>query len=97
MSDLIRVVVLTTYADDADILAALRAGALGYLTKDASRSQIAHAVRAGGSRPVGTRPAGAAAPGSRRRPAQPTAPRAPAPRAGPARPTNSAPAISPTA
>ncbi|PWU43270.1 DNA-binding response regulator [Micromonospora globispora] len=41
-----RVVVLTTYADDADILAALRAGALGYLTKDASRRQIAHAVRA---------------------------------------------------
>jgi DNA-binding NarL/FixJ family response regulator len=40
------VVVLTTYADDADILAALRAGALGYLTKDASRSQIAQAVRA---------------------------------------------------
>jgi DNA-binding NarL/FixJ family response regulator len=41
-----RVVVLTTYAEDADILAALRAGALGYLTKDASRGQIAHAVRA---------------------------------------------------
>jgi DNA-binding NarL/FixJ family response regulator len=41
-----RVVVLTTYAEDADILAALRAGALGYLTKDAGRSQIAAAVRA---------------------------------------------------
>jgi DNA-binding NarL/FixJ family response regulator len=41
-----RVVVLTTYADEADILAALRAGALGYLTKDAGRTQIAHAVRA---------------------------------------------------
>lgn len=40
------VVVLTTYADDADILTALRAGALGYLTKDAGRSQIAQAVRA---------------------------------------------------
>jgi DNA-binding NarL/FixJ family response regulator len=39
------VVVLTTYADDEDILAALRAGALGYLTKDAGRTQIAHAVR----------------------------------------------------
>src|SRR5689334_3615448 len=39
-----RVVVLTTYADDEDILAALRAGALGYLTKDAGRTQIAHAV-----------------------------------------------------
>ena len=41
-----RVVVLTTYADDEDILAALRAGALGYLTKDAGRVQIAQAVRA---------------------------------------------------
>jgi DNA-binding NarL/FixJ family response regulator len=42
----IRVVVLTTYAEDVDILAALRAGALGYLTKDAGRVQIAQAVRA---------------------------------------------------
>jgi DNA-binding NarL/FixJ family response regulator len=41
-----QVVVLTTYAEDADIIAALRAGALGYLTKDAGRVQIAHAVRA---------------------------------------------------
>jgi DNA-binding NarL/FixJ family response regulator len=41
-----QVVVLTTYAEDADILAALGAGALGYLTKDAGRVQIAQAVRA---------------------------------------------------
>jgi DNA-binding NarL/FixJ family response regulator len=41
-----RVVVLTTYAEEADILAALRAGALGYLTKDANRVQIAGAIRA---------------------------------------------------
>jgi DNA-binding NarL/FixJ family response regulator len=41
-----RVVVLTTYADDEHILAALRAGALGYLTKDAGRGHIAQAVRA---------------------------------------------------
>jgi DNA-binding NarL/FixJ family response regulator len=41
-----QVVVLTTYAEDADILSALRAGALGYLTKDAGRVQIAQAVRA---------------------------------------------------
>ncbi|WP_432839273.1 response regulator [Dactylosporangium sp. CA-092794] len=41
-----RVVVLTTYADDEHILSALRAGALGYLTKDAGRVQIAQAVRA---------------------------------------------------
>jgi DNA-binding NarL/FixJ family response regulator len=41
-----RVVVLTTYAEDADILAALGAGALGYLTKDAGRVQIEQAIRA---------------------------------------------------
>jgi len=41
-----QVVVLTTYAEDTDILGALRAGALGYLTKDAGRAQIAQAVRA---------------------------------------------------
>ncbi|SCF46139.1 response regulator [Micromonospora mirobrigensis] len=40
-----RVVVLTTFADDEHILAALRAGALGYLTKDAGRAQIAQAIR----------------------------------------------------
>jgi DNA-binding NarL/FixJ family response regulator len=33
-----RVVVLTTYADDESIIGALQAGALGYLTKDATRS-----------------------------------------------------------
>ena len=31
----IKVVVLTTYADDRSVIDALRAGALGYLTKDA--------------------------------------------------------------
>jgi DNA-binding NarL/FixJ family response regulator len=41
-----RVVVLTTFADDEHILTALQAGALGYLTKDAGRVQIAQAVRA---------------------------------------------------
>jgi DNA-binding NarL/FixJ family response regulator len=41
-----RVIVLTTFADDEHIIAALRAGALGYLTKDAGRVQIAQAVRA---------------------------------------------------
>jgi DNA-binding NarL/FixJ family response regulator len=40
-----QVVVLTTYADDEHILAALRAGARGYLTKDSTRVQIAQAVR----------------------------------------------------
>ncbi|MBN9193162.1 MAG: response regulator transcription factor [Cellulomonas sp.] len=40
------VLVLTTYADDDSILAALRAGARGYLTKEAGRSELAAAVRA---------------------------------------------------
>ncbi len=41
-----RVVVLTTYADDESIIAALQAGALGYLTKDATRAEIGRAVLA---------------------------------------------------
>jgi DNA-binding NarL/FixJ family response regulator len=41
-----KVVVLTTYADDESILNALRAGALGYLTKDATRTAIGQAVTA---------------------------------------------------
>lgn len=40
------VLVLTTYADDASIVGALRAGARGYLTKDAGRTELAAAVRA---------------------------------------------------
>lgn len=39
------VVVLTTYADDVSIADALRAGARGYLTKDAGRQEIAAALR----------------------------------------------------
>ena len=45
-----RVLVLTTYADEDAIVPALRAGARGYLTKDASAEQIEaaiHAVHAG--------------------------------------------------
>ena len=45
-----RVLVLTTYADQDAIVPALRAGARGYLTKDASAEQIEaaiHAVHAG--------------------------------------------------
>ena len=41
-----RVVVLTTYADDESIIGALQAGALGYLTKDATRAEIGRAVAA---------------------------------------------------
>ena len=39
------VVVLTTFDDDESILAALHAGARGYLTKDADRATIIQAVR----------------------------------------------------
>ncbi len=39
------VVVLTTYADDRSVLDALRAGARGYLTKDAGGTDIRHALR----------------------------------------------------
>ena len=39
------VLVLTTFADDASVMGALRAGARGYLTKDASRAEVAAAVR----------------------------------------------------
>jgi DNA-binding NarL/FixJ family response regulator len=40
-----RIVVVTTYESDADILRAVEAGAAGYLLKDASRSELAEAVR----------------------------------------------------
>jgi DNA-binding NarL/FixJ family response regulator len=43
------VVVLTTYADDESILDALRAGAIGYLTKDAGRDHIRRAIEAAAS------------------------------------------------
>jgi DNA-binding NarL/FixJ family response regulator len=41
----IKVVVLTTYADDHSVLEALRAGALGYLTKDAGADEIRQALQ----------------------------------------------------
>ncbi|MGI9005489.1 MAG: response regulator [Streptosporangiaceae bacterium] len=41
----VAIVVLTTYADDGSILAALRAGARSYLTKAADRAEIASALR----------------------------------------------------
>ncbi|MEE1753840.1 response regulator transcription factor [Streptomyces sp. SP18CS02] len=40
-----RVLVLTTYDTDADILAAVEAGAVGYLLKDAPPEELAAAVR----------------------------------------------------
>jgi DNA-binding NarL/FixJ family response regulator len=42
----VRVLILTTYDTDTDILRAVEAGAIGYLLKDASRSELADAVRA---------------------------------------------------
>jgi DNA-binding NarL/FixJ family response regulator len=41
-----QVLVLTTYADDDSLFPALQAGARGYLTKDASAEEIAHAIKA---------------------------------------------------
>jgi DNA-binding NarL/FixJ family response regulator len=41
-----RIVVLTTYETDTDILHAVEAGASGYLLKDASRTELAGAIRA---------------------------------------------------
>jgi DNA-binding NarL/FixJ family response regulator len=48
----VRVLVLTTYADDDAVLPALRAGAAGYLTKDTTGEALVAAIRtvaAGGS------------------------------------------------
>ena len=44
-----QVVVLTTYADDESIVGALRAGAIGYITKDAGRDHIGRALEAAAS------------------------------------------------
>ena len=41
-----RVIALTTYADEPTVLGALRAGARGYLTKDAGAEEIQHAIEA---------------------------------------------------
>jgi DNA-binding NarL/FixJ family response regulator len=40
----VAIVILTTYADDTSVLAALRAGARSYLTKDADRADIVRAL-----------------------------------------------------
>lgn len=42
----IKIVVLTTYETDSDILRAVEAGAAGYLLKDASPTELAAAIRA---------------------------------------------------
>ena len=43
-----QVIVLTTYADDASVFAAVQAGARGYLTKNASAAEIRQAIAAVG-------------------------------------------------
>jgi DNA-binding NarL/FixJ family response regulator len=42
----VRVLVLTTYDTDSDVLPAIEAGATGYLLKDAPRDELLRAVRA---------------------------------------------------
>ncbi|MFE3754775.1 response regulator [Nocardia tengchongensis] len=41
-----RIIVVTTYETESDILRAVEAGAAGYLLKDASRAELANAIRA---------------------------------------------------
>jgi DNA-binding NarL/FixJ family response regulator len=43
---LVRVLVLTTYDTDADVVRAIEAGATGYLLKDAPREELFRAIRA---------------------------------------------------
>jgi DNA-binding NarL/FixJ family response regulator len=45
-SPAVRVLVLTTYDSDQDVLPAIEAGATGYLLKDAPREELVRAVRA---------------------------------------------------
>lgn len=40
-----RVIILTTFDDDANVFEGLRAGALGYLLKDVSGAELANAIR----------------------------------------------------
>lgn len=40
-----RIIVLTTFSGDARVIAALKAGAAGYLLKDVSAAELAHTVR----------------------------------------------------
>lgn len=69
----VRVIMLTSFGENAKILAALEAGAIGYLLKDTEPEDIARAVRdaAAGGSPLSPRAATALLPGNR--PARTTA------------------------
>ena len=71
-------IALTTYADDASVLGALRAGARGYLTKDAGAERDPRRGRGRRPRRGGAGP-GDPAPRARRR-QRPAAPSPPTPR-----------------
>jgi DNA-binding NarL/FixJ family response regulator len=78
----VRVIALTTYADDESVLGALRAGARGYLTKDASSQDIRNAILSVAAGDAALDPAVqshvvAALAGDGQRPAAATAPSAP--------------------
>ena len=67
-----KVLVLTTYDDDADILRAVSAGAIGYLLKDTPRAALVAGVRAAArGETVLSPPAAAALAGAARGPARP--------------------------
>src|SRR4051812_39757203 len=63
----VRVLVLTTYDSDADILRAVEAGATGYLLKDAPRDDLFAALRAAARGDTVLAPGGAARLGARAR------------------------------
>lgn len=67
-----QVVVLTTYADDASVVSAIAAGALGYLTKDAGRAEILRALEAACAGQSVLDPAAYARLAERARPADPS-------------------------
>ncbi|MEU8118463.1 response regulator transcription factor [Spirillospora sp. NPDC049024] len=62
-----RVVVLTTYENEADILRAVEAGATGYLLKDAGQGELAEGIRAAARGETVLAPAVAARLASRKR------------------------------
>jgi DNA-binding NarL/FixJ family response regulator len=66
----VRVVVLTSFAEQARVVAALEAGAVGYLLKDTEPDDLVHAVReaAAGHAPISPRAALALLPSRRARP-----------------------------